>query len=90
MIYPPRPKDDSDDDNESFVEPSLWSYRRWVVITELNSSWSLSATRFWLMFPLHAVLEPVPQENSSSLIILISAITIHDIMNAELQFDLSL
>jgi hypothetical protein len=28
MIYPPRPKDDSDDDNDSFVEPSLWSYRR--------------------------------------------------------------
>jgi hypothetical protein len=33
MIYPTRPKDDSDDDNDSFVEPSLWSYRRWVVIT---------------------------------------------------------
>ncbi|KAH8954705.1 hypothetical protein BDL97_08G094000 [Sphagnum fallax] len=28
MIYPTRPKDDSDDDNDSFVEPSLWSYRR--------------------------------------------------------------
>jgi hypothetical protein len=36
---------------------------------ELNSSWSLSGTRFWLLFRLHAVLVPVPQENSSSLII---------------------
>ncbi|CAM6034365.1 unnamed protein product [Sphagnum compactum] len=28
MIYPPGPRVDSDDDDSSFVEPSLWSYRR--------------------------------------------------------------
>ncbi|CAM6025728.1 unnamed protein product, partial [Sphagnum balticum] len=28
MIYPTGPRVDSDDDDSSFVEPSLWSYRR--------------------------------------------------------------